>query len=88
MKRQLSDEDDRLAMSRRKTDSESEQRAKRRCHHRLVRIGLADFQCNACGEVVKRDLGWKLWTPSYCESTGKKARLYRISAPSEPKHQN
>lgn len=71
-------------MARRKTDSESGQRAKRRCHKRLVRLGIADFECNACGKIVKRDLGWKLWTPSYCESTGKNARLYRISAPSKP----
>jgi len=51
---------------------------------RLVRIGIADFKCNSCGKIVQLDLGWKTWHPSYCESTGKKARLYRISAPSLP----
>lgn len=39
------------------------------------------FKCNACGEVVTRQLGWKLWTKSLCTKTGKMARLYRISAP-------
>jgi hypothetical protein len=43
--------------------------------------GVAEFRCNACGKIYKRDLGWKTWTPSFCEETGKKARLYRISAP-------
>lgn len=47
--------------------------------------GTADFRCNACGRIMKRDLGWKLWTPSYCGKTGRNARLYRISAPSPPK---
>jgi hypothetical protein len=44
--------------------------------------GMADFKCNACGNVVQRDLGWKAWTPSFCGGTGRMARLYRISAPS------
>jgi hypothetical protein len=48
----------------------------------IARLGIADFKCNACGKVVQRDLGWKAWTPSYCEGTGRKARLYRISVPS------
>jgi hypothetical protein len=48
----------------------------------LVRHGIADYKCNACGKVVQRDLGWKAWTTSYCEGTGRKARLYRISVPS------
>ena len=43
--------------------------------------GEADWKCNACGEVVRRDLGWKVWTPSFCEATGRQARLYRVSAP-------
>lgn len=42
---------------------------------------FAKYKCNACGKIVLRDLGWKQWTKSYCESTGKHARLYRISAP-------
>ena len=46
--------------------------------------GAADFQCNACGEVVSRNLGWKVWTPSYCSQIGRHARLYRISAPKDP----
>jgi hypothetical protein len=47
--------------------------------------GVADFRCNICKKIVKRNLGWKLWTPSFCESTGRNARLYRISAPIEKK---
>ena len=43
--------------------------------------GVADWKCNKCGMVVQRDLGLKTWTPSYCEKTGKHARLYRISSP-------
>ena len=43
--------------------------------------GVADFECNKCKCVYQRDLGWKLWTPSYCEKTDQPARLYRISAP-------
>ena len=43
--------------------------------------GSALFRCNRCGKVVKRDYGWKLWSPSWCESTGNEARLYRIPAP-------
>jgi len=41
----------------------------------------AKFKCNQCGKVVVRKLGWKVWTVSFCESTGRNARLYRISAP-------
>lgn len=48
---------------------------------RLVRPGVAYFKCNACGAVVRRQLGWKTWHPSFCKATGKNARLYRISAP-------
>lgn len=48
------------------------------------RLGVADFQCNVCKKVVKRDLGWKVWHPSFCSKTGKRARLYRISAPTKP----
>lgn len=47
------------------------------------KLGIADFRCNACGVVVKRDLGWKQWTKSFCEKTGRNARLYRISEPSK-----
>ena len=43
--------------------------------------GVAKFRCNACGGICERDLGWKVWTPSFCEKKGKNARLYRISAP-------
>lgn len=46
--------------------------------------GVAEFRCNACGETVERDLGWQVWTPSYCEARDRPARLYRISAPSPP----
>lgn len=41
----------------------------------------ANWRCNACGKIVTRKFGWKIWTPSYCEQTGKNARLWRISAP-------
>ena len=44
----------------------------------------ARWKCNKCGKVVSRNLGWKLWTPSYCEQTGQMARLYRVSAPNTP----
>ena len=61
---------------------------KRKRPHRkaaaVVRLGIADFKCNACGAVVQRDLGWKTWTPSYCGGRDRAARLYRISAPSKP----
>ena len=63
--------------------SNKRQRARRKVTP-LVRLGIADFRCNACGTVVQRDLGWKAWTPIYCGGTGRKARLYRISAPSKP----
>jgi len=63
--------------------SDKRQRAHRKVTQ-MVRFGIADFKCNACGRIVQRDLGWKTWTPSYCGSTGCKARLYRISAPSKP----
>ena len=43
--------------------------------------GSARWKCNACGKTVTRRLGWKLWTKSYCEATGRDARLYRVSAP-------
>lgn len=49
--------------------------------HPSKALGTADFRCNACNKIFKRALGWKLWTPSFCESTGKNARLYRISSP-------
>ena len=45
--------------------------------------GVADFQCNKCKCVYQRDLGLKLWTPSYCSTTDQPARLYRISAPNK-----
>jgi ribosomal protein L37AE/L43A len=41
----------------------------------------AKYKCNVCGKIVLRELGMKLWTPSYCEDTGKDSRLYRISLP-------
>lgn len=50
----------------------------------VVRLGIADFRCNACGQIYRRDLGWKAWTPSFCEITGRDARLYRVSSPSKP----
>lgn len=50
----------------------------------VVRLGIADFKCNACGKIYQRDLGWKVWTPSFCEATGRNARLYRVSSPSKP----
>jgi ribosomal protein L37AE/L43A len=43
--------------------------------------GSARWKCNACGKTVTRRLGWKLWTKSYCEATGRDARLYRVSVP-------
>ena len=49
----------------------------------VVRLGIADFKCNACGKIYQRDLGWKVWTPSFCEATGRNARLYRVSSPSK-----
>lgn len=61
------------------TSEKKRNRAKRAAS--LSRHGSALFRCNACGKTMKRTLGWKLWTKSYCESTGKNARLYRISAP-------
>jgi hypothetical protein len=45
--------------------------------------GSALWRCNKCQKVETRELGWKTWTKSFCEKTGKNARLYRISAPSE-----
>ena len=48
---------------------------------RFSDLGIARFKCNKCGKVVERRLGWKLWTKSFCRSTGQEARLYRISAP-------
>ncbi len=45
--------------------------------------GSARWKCNKCGKLVTRKLGWKLWTPSYCEQTGTMARLYRVSAPNK-----
>ena len=50
--------------------------------------GVAEFKCNVCKKFVSRDLGWKLWTPSYCDKTGKGARLYRISAPRKTESRN
>jgi len=41
----------------------------------------ARWECNKCRKIVVRKLGWKVWTPSFCEQTGENARLYRISAP-------
>ncbi len=41
----------------------------------------AKYKCNKCGKVVFRNLGWKVWTTSFCEETGLDARLYRISTP-------
>jgi len=41
----------------------------------------AKYKCNKCNRVYLRSLGWKQWTPSFCEKTGKDARLYRISEP-------
>jgi len=41
----------------------------------------AKYKCNVCGKIVLRELGMKVWTPSYCEDTGKDTRLYRISLP-------
>ena len=44
------------------------------------------YRCNACHKIFQRmDLGWKLWTPSYCEVFGRMARLYRISVPTAVK---
>ena len=45
--------------------------------------GYAKFRCNKCKEIVTRNLGWKHWTPSFCEKTGLDARLYRITAPAK-----
>lgn len=39
----------------------------------------ADWQCNKCGRIHKRDYGMKSWTKSYCLEKGVSARLYRIS---------
>jgi len=47
------------------------------------RIGWAQWRCNKCARVVKRNLGWQLWTVSFCEEAGKRARLYRVSAPKQ-----
>jgi len=44
-------------------------------------IRYAKYKCNKCNKIFMRNLGWKAWTPSFCESTGLHARLYRISAP-------
>lgn len=70
---------ERLAMARRKTDSESGQRAKRRCHQRLVRrVGM--YLCHACGNYIEREAEdgkpLKKWRKSYCEETGKNARIW------------
>lgn len=35
------------------------------------------YRCNHCGKVVERDSS-KRWIKSYCETTGKDARLRRI----------
>ena len=45
--------------------------------------GYAKFRCNKCKEIVTRNLGWKYWTPSFCEKTGLDARLYRITTPAK-----
>jgi len=45
--------------------------------------GSARFRCNKCGMVVVRDYGWKLWGKTFCYSTGKDARLYRVSSPNK-----
>ena len=43
--------------------------------------GSAEWRCNKCGIVVRREYGWRTWVKSFCALKGKDARLYRISAP-------
>lgn len=43
--------------------------------------GYAKYRCNKCRGVVFRNLGLKVWTPSFCEFTGEDARLYRLTEP-------
>lgn len=38
------------------------------------------YKCNKCGKIILRN-STKYWIKSFCEETGKDARLYRISMP-------
>ena len=40
------------------------------------------YRCNKCKRVEKRNV-LRLWMNSWCEETGKMARLYRISLPNK-----
>jgi hypothetical protein len=44
---------------------------------------LNQYRCNKCGCLQGR-ASEKLWLNSYCDSTGKNARLYRITITPNP----
>ena len=35
------------------------------------------YRCNKCGTTVLRE-SEKQWIPSYCDTTAKRARIYRV----------
>lgn len=41
------------------------------------------YRCNHCGHTVSRDSD-KRWISSYCETSGRTTRLWRVVWPPEP----
>lgn len=39
---------------------------------------MTQYYCNHCGKTTERD-STKRWIKSYCESTGKMTRLWRVA---------
>ena len=39
---------------------------------------MSDYRCNHCGKTTQRDSD-KRWIKSYCETTGKTTRLWKVT---------
>lgn len=45
--------------------------------------GKARYRCKHCGKTTLRDSD-KQWIASYCETSGRTTRLWRLTAPHQP----